>query len=108
MSRSVSIRELLALAYAAEANEVSIHDGDPGTTGANELAGSTRQPLTWTAGTEDGQVVADQVTFVIPDGTLLTHVGIWSTDGTYRDSRANEVDFDTGGQYSITLTYTQI
>ncbi len=108
MARSPELREILAQAFMAEASYASLHDGDPGTTGENELA-ITRQPLTWTSGETDGVVTSDSVTFTIPPGTVLTHVGFWTavTGGEYRDSIINNVAFDEGGTYSVALTYTQ-
>ena len=109
MARVDSLKEQLALTYASEATYASLHTGDPGTTGANELSGVTRQALTWNAGSADGVVTSQAVIFTLPAGTVLTHVGIWSavTGGEFLDSVANAIAFDAGGVYSITLTFTQ-
>ena len=105
---NVVMQEILAQAYAATALYASVHTDDPGVTGDNELGGG-REPITWNVGTEDGEVVSDPVVFAVPDGTDLTHVGIWTdaTGGDFLDSLANSVSFPVAGSYEVTLTYIQ-
>lgn len=109
------LREQLALAYQAEATHASLHTADPGETGASELTGSTgtgpyaRQPLTWTAGIADGVITAGTVSFEVPAGTNLTHVGIWSavTGGQFLDAQDTLLTFENDGTYQVSLSYTQ-
>lgn len=106
---SVAMREILAQAYAAEAQYISLHSGPPGDTGANEITTVARRPLTWTPGSADGVVNSGMVTFTVPAGTILTHVGIWSASvgGQFIDSMLVDMAFELEGSYSVSLTYTQ-
>jgi len=59
---------------------VSLHTGNPGGTGANEVAGApySRQPVSWTAAA-NGQRANDAViNFDVPSGTTALWVGYWS------------------------------
>lgn len=107
-------RETLAAAYAGAGTWISLHTGNPSTTGANEATGGSpayaRKQTTWTAGASDGATGGSQVTFDVPAGTY-THVGIWSaaTSGTFIDSYDIPTDVVMGaqGQIQVTPTYTQ-
>jgi len=113
-------REALANAYSALGAYISLHTGDPGTTGANEATGGSpayaRKQTTWATGdASDGVETGSQVTFDVPAGTY-THVGIWSatTGGTFIDSyKIPGTPNDAGivlsiqGQVRVTPTYTQ-
>ncbi|WNN95003.1 hypothetical protein SEA_MAGRITTE_26 [Microbacterium phage Magritte] len=103
-------REAGALAIAALGNFISLHTGDPGTTGANEATGGApayaRKQTTWAGGAADGSVPGSQVTFDVPAGTY-THMGIWSaaTGGTFLGGFA--LSSSTGalpGQQNVSLT----
>jgi hypothetical protein len=113
MARTAALKETLASAYAGQALFASLHSADPGTTGAGEITGGTpayaRKALTWTGGASDGITDAGMVTFDVPAGTTITHVGIWSasTGGTYRDSVQVDATFASQGTLQITLKYTQ-
>ena len=69
---------------------MSLHTGDPGTTGANEASGGTyaRQAVTWGAAT-NGTATADQVAFDVVAGTY-THGGYFDapTAGTFLGGNA--------------------
>lgn len=118
MARTTEMREVLALAWSGAIGRVSLHSGDPGTTGANELSTSGGSPAyarrtpTWTAGTTDGQVVSDQMDFDVPgsSGTPIgvTHIGFRKTDGTFMDSYAlpSTQTFSSQGHLLVTVTAT--
>lgn len=65
---------------------ISLHTGDPGTVGSNEVSGGSyaRQETTWGA-SSSGTAAGSQVTFSsVPSGSY-THYGVWSTlTGTFR------------------------
>lgn len=69
---------------AADVVSLSLHDADPGTTGANELSGGsyTRETPTWPAAS--GGDSQDTVTFDVPSGTDLStpYVGAWDGSST--------------------------
>lgn len=98
-------KENLATAYTNAAQYVSFHTADPGTTGANEIAG-TRALITWTPGPTDG-VSTGTATGAVANGTAITHVGLWtaSSGGTFLDKAAGAAT--STGSVSVSLTYTQ-
>lgn len=59
---------------------VSLHTGNTGTGGGNEVAGSgyARQPVTWYAPASNG-IRSNQgaIAFTVPAGSSLLHVGFW-------------------------------
>lgn len=67
-------------------DEVSLHTGDPGTTGANEATGGSpayaRQSVTMGAPV-NGVSTSDQVTFNVPADTY-THFGVWDSSGAFK------------------------
>lgn len=64
---------------------MSLHTGDPGTTGASEYSGVTRQQFP--AGTASGGAISNTsaVNFTTDGTTAVTHIGIWdaATAGNY-------------------------
>lgn len=105
-------KEYAAGGYTAQALYMSLHTADPGTTGANEVTGGApayaRQPVTWVAGSVDGVYNATVPAFDVP-ATTVTHVGLWTTGGTFLD-KADVADqvFPSQGTLTITsVTYTQ-
>ncbi|WP_405160075.1 hypothetical protein OG203_26995 [Nocardia sp. NBC_01499] len=78
-------RQVLADAYkmiaGAAGAYVSVHTGDPSTTGANEAKDGApayaRKQTTWTSGT-GGVINGTQVTIDLAPGTY-TFVGLWKT-----------------------------
>lgn len=98
-------KENLSTAYANGAAYVSFHTADPGSTGANEIAG-TRALITWTPGSTDG-VITGTATGTITAGTAITHIGLWtaSSGGTFLDKAAAAAT--STGSVNVNLTYTQ-
>ncbi len=102
------MKDVLAEAYVGAALYASLHLDEPGEAGDFELVDVERVPIVWSPGVDLGERVSDPVAFTgIPDGSILTHVGIWSADtgGTFLDSFANNVTVD--GNYTIILRYVQ-
>lgn len=66
---------------------MSLHSADPGTTGANEIAGTTRQPVTFNAPSGGSQTMATtQGSFTsMPSVAGNVWVGLWTavTAGTF-------------------------
>lgn len=98
-------KENLSTAYANAAAYVSFHTADPGTTGANEVAG-TRALITWTPGATDG-VSTGTATGSVGTGTVITFLGLWtaSSGGTFLDKVAGSAT--STGTVNVNLTYTQ-
>lgn len=93
------------------AHFISLHTGNPGTTGANEVAGGSyiRISTTWGA-IAAGSVTGSQVTINVPVSTTITNWGLWdaSTSGNYYDGGQlpTAVTFNVAGTYLITVTLT--
>lgn len=69
---------------------VSLHVGDPGTTGANENANSgsyARQACSWNAASGGAKTNSTSLTFTTGGTVAVTHFGTWSSAtyaaGTY-------------------------
>lgn len=84
MALSVAARNALASAIAAGATWVSVHTGDPGTTGANEAAGVARKQTTWGA-PSSGDIVGSQVASDVVAGGPYGWFGLWTavSGGTF-------------------------
>lgn len=86
---------------------MGLHNGDPSTTGANEIAGGSpayaRQPIDFNAAATGNLDSSLQPTFDVP-ATTVQYVSYWSavTGGIFYGSKAvtNEV-FAAQGQYTI-------
>ncbi len=82
---------------------VSLHTGDPSTTGANEnpATGSyARQACTWNAASSGSKTNSSSLTYSTAGTTAVTYFGAWSasTSGTY----------GIGGQLTSPVTATSI
>src|SRR3954468_19028086 len=90
----------------------SIHTGDPGATGAGEVAGGsyTRQLITWLDASNGTKSAVGVLTFQIPAGTTITHLGTWNaaTGGTFAGGQALTAPqaFLVGAPYQVTLALT--
>ena len=93
---------------AAAATYISLHTGDPSTTGANEVTGGsyTREQTTW-GSASSGDRVGSQVTFDVPAGTTITHWGLFTaaSAGTFKyGGTITSETFGVAGQYLFTPT----
>lgn len=76
-------------AIAALVTHLSLHSGDPGTTGANEVTGGSpayaRKAVTWGAAASRQVDIAAPVAFDVPASTTVYWVGMWGalSGGTY-------------------------
>lgn len=67
---------------------ISLHDGNPGNTGAAEITGGTpayaRQAVTWGGASSGLRSNSNSLTYDVPASTIL-HYGLWSavTSGTF-------------------------
>lgn len=99
-------RENLAIAYGQAAAWGSLHTADPGSTGANEVAGGlyARLALTWTPGGTDGNISVT-VTFDAPNGTVVTHIGVWTaaSGGSFLDGQVGAAPATSNGQVQATF-----
>jgi hypothetical protein len=85
---------------------MSLHNGNPGTNGANEISGGgyARQACTFTSD-GDGDLTLDAESFTATASQAVTHVGFWSASsgGTFRGGFALSGDaaFSTSGEYNV-------
>ena len=107
-------KETAAEAVTALGSYISLHTGDPGSTGANEAVGGApayaRKQTTWETGDAiDGVQNGSQVTIDLSAGTY-THFGLWSAEsgGTFIGGGAiTSTTLGAQGQIKVTPTYTQ-
>lgn len=78
MAESITFRNTLVTGISDAYPYFSLHTADPGTTGANEVAGIVRQQTVWAAAA-NGQRVGSEVTLSVPAGITVTHWGQYSS-----------------------------
>lgn len=103
-------KNLMLDAFAASAVRGSIHQGDPGPSGtAAELRGDksqqqsySRRPIGWAPANGAAVVNREDVTFNIPSGAKITHMGYWTETGEFMGSRplVAPLDYPTSGTYT--------
>lgn len=105
--------ELLDATGTHPATHLSMHTGDPGDTGANEVTGGsyTRQAITWAPAADGAKSITNAPVFQIPAGTAITHFGLWSaaSGGAWRggDALPSPETYSGPGTYtadSLTIT----
>lgn len=68
---------------------LSLHDGNPGSVGANEISGGTppyaRQAIGWNSAVSGERTMSTQPEFDVPAGTTVRYAGMWSaaSGGTF-------------------------
>lgn len=100
---------LLEIVTTKAATKISLHTGNPGTTGANEVTGGSyaRGTTTW-GGISGGSVTGSQVTINVPASTTISYWGLWDGSGNYYDGGQlpTAVTYNVAGTYLITVTLT--
>lgn len=87
---------------------MSLHNADPGTTGANEITGGgyARQAVTMTSDADGDLTLDATASFSGPASEPVHSVGFWSANsaGTFRAGfpRTGDATFSTGGAYNVT------
>jgi len=87
----------------------SLHTGDPGDNGANEVTGGNpayaRKAITWNAASGGSLDSSNQPIFDVPAGTTVSWVGFWSlVSGGVFYGAANVTDEVFANQGTYTLT----
>lgn len=104
---------LLGVELDSLIDNMSLHNGDPGPTGAaNEISGGgyARVAPNYSVDADGDLTLAASVAFVGTAAQPVTHVGLWGS-GTFRGGYALSGDaaFSSGGEYNVivgTLTGT--
>jgi len=88
---------------------VSLHTGDPGDDGSNEVSGGdpayARQSITWNSASSGSLDSSNTPEFDVPSSTTVAYVGFWSAEsaGTFYGA-ADVTDEVFAGQGTYTLT----
>lgn len=91
-------------AVAAQASLASLHNADPGDTGASELSGGTyaRKPITWNAAATRNLDSSNEPLFDVPAGGAVRYFGLWTSAGVFLGSgQLVEEIFAQAGQYRL-------
>lgn len=95
-------------AMAADIVSISLHESDPGGTGANEITGGTyaRQTPSWGAASGATVAIDTNNIFEIPGGSTVAYVGLWGdADGPVWNGSialATVEEFAGDGEYTLT------
>lgn len=109
MPFSAAGKNLMLDAWGVAADYASLHTGDPGDNGANEVSGGdpayARKAHTWNAADAGAMDNSNAPVFDVPAGTTVAYVGFWTADtgGTFLGS-ADVTDEVFAGQGTYTLT----
>jgi len=109
MALNDNAKNLMLDALGVAADYASLHSADPGTNGANEIAGGSpayaRKSITWAAASGGSMSSSNDPVFDVEGGDTVSYVGLFSADtgGTFYGS-ANVTDEVFGAQGTYTLT----
>lgn len=93
---------------------VSLHTGDPGTTGANEVTGGTytRQQVPFNAAASGSAKNTAAISYTLMPTATVTHIGIWSavSAGTYYigGALAASIGVSSGNTLSLTAEHITV
>lgn len=111
MSRTNTMKNVLATAYGADVAKVSLHSADPGSTGASEISGGSPAyarvtPPSIAAPTTG--LISFQVTFNVPAGATVAGIGLWDVSNNFLDGgTVTSQSFGSQGTYTATISYQQ-
>jgi len=93
-------------------DRVSLHSGDPGTTGANYVSGGGKQAATFGAAASGERVLSGDVAFTgLGAAQAITHFGVWLASGdVFKCGAALTGDqaANAAGEYTLKGTTTKI
>jgi hypothetical protein len=103
-------RDVALDALVAAIDFIGLHSGDPGSAGANELAGGSpayaRKAITWgAAGSGTVSKSGADIVFDVEGGDTVSFIGFWSlvTGGTcYGGADVTDEVFGAQGTYTLT------
>ena len=102
---AISLRNTLVDAWGSVSYEVSLHDGDPGSDGSNEIGGVSRQSVSFADASEGFAEADSDIVFndVPGDGTEVTHVSLWDDTGDFLSGgETTSEEFSNPGSYTLT------
>lgn len=94
-------------------DRVSLHSGDPGTTGANYLSAAGKQAATFNAAASGERALSADVSFSgLSAAQSVTHFGVWLNSGDVFKCGAaittGDVTANASGEYTLKGTNTKI
>jgi len=96
-------------ALGALAVFVSLHEGDPGDTGLNEISGGSpayiRKAITWNAASGGSLDSSNQPVLDVGAGKTVSYVGFWSAESAgvfYGAADVTDEVFGAQGTYTLT------
>lgn len=97
-------------AMAGAIVSISLHEADPGGTGANEVTGGTyaRQTPSWGAASAGAVAIDTPAEFDIPGGSTVAYVGLWSVGPQWEGSIILDNSEIYAGDGTFTLTQLSI
>ncbi|WP_054812119.1 phage tail fiber protein [Nocardia arizonensis] len=109
MTATTAERNAHAEFWASRSNTFSAHTGDPGAAGtANEVVGGgySRQTTTWPGSATGGTITGSQLTFSVPAGTSVTHLGRWNGSTFVGSIDSPDASVSPAGEIKPTPSYT--
>lgn len=100
--------------HAGRISHLSLHTGDPGSAGANEVTGGgyARIAVAWDAAVGGVADSTAEVIFDVPANITITHTGAWSASsgGTFRSGYTLETPIvvPVGGTRLVTIPLAQL
>lgn len=87
-SENVTVDAILGTAdypYSGLARLLSLHTSDPNPAGGNEVVGGsyTRKICSWTPASGGSASLATTISFDDMPTCIVTHIGVWTSDGHY-------------------------
>lgn len=84
MAKTAAHRKQVADLIAGTGAKITLHESDPGTTGAGLITTTPASgTTTWAAATDDGakaQIVGSPVNLQVPASKTVTHYGVWNNN----------------------------
>lgn len=110
MALSTAGRNAAANAIAALATHLSLHTGDPGSSGTAEVTGGSpayaRKAVTWNTASGGVADTSNAPVFDVPGSTSVSHFGLWTaaSGGTFLggDALSATEGFAAQGTYTAT------
>lgn len=98
---------------AITVDRVSLHDGDPGTTGENYISDGGKQAATFGAATAGGErLLSGDIAFTgLATNASVTHFGVWLAAGDVfkcGESLTGDSTANAAGEYTLKGTTTKI
>ena len=106
MALSNALFDTMLDAAAERATTASLHTADPGSNGASEVTGGSyaRQAVTWQSASGGAVEASATISFPVPGGTTVTHLGLWDDTDTWLGGiqLSQSETYGADGTYEVT------